>query len=195
MVLAQFSGLSLPNSHPVVKATRCLRRRVWVASQRILPHLSPWVDSVLSSVVDAFRSDLCCGFLLLPCPLDVHVEDAAGMGSDLSVTPNPGPSSLVAEHEQLTEAVMTLLALSRGHRRRQLPIPSPFLKLAYKPISSVCSEVDPRLFLPAPVHLQTALLKGGRDAGERRRGAELPGVTTPSLGCSVRSPLRRPVRS
>lgn len=50
-------------------------------------------------------------FCYSPHPLlNVHVEDAAGMGS--STTPNPGPSPLVAEHEQLTEAVMTLLALS-----------------------------------------------------------------------------------
>lgn len=122
------------------------------------------MGSVLSSVVDAFVVTRAVAFCYFPHPLlDVRVEDAAGMGS--STTPNPGPSPLVAEHEQLAEAVVTPLALSRGHqrrhRRRQLPIPSPFPKLAYKPVSSVCGEVDPRLFLPTPVHLQTALLKGG----------------------------------
>jgi len=54
--------------------------------------------------------------------------------------------------------------------------------LLIKRVSSVCGEVDPRLFLPTPVHLQTALLDWGeRWKSDGEEGDELPGLQAAAL--------------
>lgn len=119
-------------------------------------------------------SDPCVALFLL---VHMFLEGAAGLGPDPSTAPNASPSPLVPEHEQLPEAVVTPWAPSRGHRRcrrrRQLLIPPPFPKLAYKLVPPGCGEADPRLApLTLPVHPQNpALLRGERC----RRAEEEPG--------------------